>query len=306
MPPIDRSQHQLIELWLGSSNYASNTKRSYRRHVSAYLQFLDDRDLQSVSVAVAARYKESLTDPRPGKPKISTESANAALIAIKAFHRWYTLTRCPPGAINPWGHVLLHKPAPLESLELPLDEFKALQDAAIADKFYGPRDALLLELLRHGLRAGEVLALNMASFRNGRIFIATSKTGHSREIGMLPSMAEYLDDYLSWRQTRGFPWEEDSPLILSLSGRTKGERLSYAALYKRFNKLVQRSGLKTEASPHWLRHLFSSDLLRRGIPPAQAMLLTGHKSAKTFKRYTIAIEQDAAISAFEKAYLENP
>jgi integrase/recombinase XerD len=299
---VTTANEQLIEFWLNSGNYAANSKKSYRRHVGAYLEWLGDRPLWDVTPLLATQYKLKLSSPPPGKPPISQESANAAMAAIKAFSRWHTLTRLEPGAVNPWLFVKLHKPAPLESKEFPIGEFSRLQDIAAADSRYGPRDSLFLELLRHGLRAGEVLALNMQSFREGRIFIATSKNGSSREIGTLPGFDMLMDEYLNWRQVNGFPWEEGGPLILSLSGKTKGQRLSYAALHKRFRLLLKKAGIDEQMTPHWLRHLFSSDLLRHGVPPAQAMLLTGHRSAKTFRRYTIAVEQDAAIEAFQRAY----
>ena len=56
-----------------------------------------------------------------------------------------------------------------------------------------------------------------------------------------------------------------------------------------------------ELHPHQFRHTGATELLRMGMDPAHARLVTGHTDERSFRRYTLAVEQEAAIKAFYRA-----
>ncbi len=53
--------------------------------------------------------------------------------------------------------------------------------------------------------------------------------------------------------------------------------------------------------PHQFWHSYTTELLLQGVDPMHAKRLTGHRSEKAFKRYTLRSEQEAAIAAFYRA-----
>lgn len=293
--------HRLIDSWLMGSNYKPNTQKAYRIHVLAFLAWNGDRPLASISNDRAVRYKLYLLKERqtPKGKGLSVNTVNTILLAVKSFFTWYAAFRMPPGSLSPFKAAKFEKRPPLTRRDLSLENLAKLITAAAQDEVFGPRDVLIVELLRHGLRASEALALNCGAIQNGVIFVAESKTGQSRQVPMLPELEAALDDYLEFCQSEiQYQWEPRSPLVLTLSS-SRHRRLTYAGLYKRFAKLMAIAGV--EGSPHWLRHTFASDMLRKGIAPEHAMLLMGH-GRDAFRRYTIGVQQDAAIAAFHVAY----
>ncbi len=89
-------------------------------------------------------------------------------------------------------------------------------------------------------------------------------------------------------------------LLLSHHNVRKGERLSYHGIYFAIEKIGELAGVP-ELHPHHFRHSFATDLLLQGLDPSHARGLTGHKSEKAFRRYTLRSEQEAAIAAYYRA-----
>ncbi len=56
----------------------------------------------------------------------------------------------------------------------------------------------------------------------------------------------------------------------------------------------------SELHPHQFRHTFATSLMREGLDPTFVRVLLGHTSEQSTKRYTRAIEGEAAIAAFKR------
>jgi integrase/recombinase XerD len=89
-------------------------------------------------------------------------------------------------------------------------------------------------------------------------------------------------------------------LILSHHLGWEGDRLSYHGIYFAVERIGELAGLP-DLHPHQFRHTGATELLRMGMDPAHARLLTGHTDERSFRRYTLAVEQEAAIKAFYRA-----
>jgi integrase/recombinase XerD len=50
--------------------------------------------------------------------------------------------------------------------------------------------------------------------------------------------------------------------------------------------------------PHQLRHTYATGLFRQGLDPTHARRLLGHSSEQTTRRYTQAVEAEAAEAAY--------
>jgi integrase/recombinase XerD len=109
-----------------------------------------------------------------------------------------------------------------------------------------------------------------------------------------------VEEYLEERRSAGEAMTADRPLILSVQGARKGERLSYHGIYFVVEKIGTLAELP-DLHPHLFRHTYATELLLMGVDPAHARRLTGHKSEQAFRRYTLRGEQQAAIEAFYRA-----
>jgi integrase/recombinase XerD len=82
-----------------------------------------------------------------------------------------------------------------------------------------------------------------------------------------------------------------------------GVRLSYHGIYFAVERIGELAGLP-DLHPHQFRHTGATELLRMGMDPAHARLLTGHTDERSFRRYVLAVEQEAAIAAYYRLKAE--
>lgn len=68
-------------------------------------------------------------------------------------------------------------------------------------------------------------------------------------------------------------------VFVNLWGGRVGRPLTYATVHRLVGRLAARSGVDFE--PHWLRHTYATDLLRRGTPVEVVRELLGHASVAT-------------------------
>jgi site-specific recombinase XerD len=147
----------------------------------------------------------------------------------------------------------------------------------------GTRDfAILLILMKFGLRGGEVAALELSDidWRNGEILIRTSKTHEGRKLPLLKSVAEALLDYLR----SGRPSTTDRKIFLQ---HTKPY---HAVTASSISKIVGRRLLKAGIRPkmtgsHILRHSVATRLVNNGASFKDIADLLGHRTIESTAIY---------------------
>jgi integrase/recombinase XerD len=88
-----------------------------------------------------------------------------------------------------------------------------------------------------------------------------------------------------------------SPLFLSVSNNSKGDRLGYWGIYNIVKELAEIAGIK-DAHPHQGRHTVATEMVSRGMDPLLARQITRHKSEKSFERYSKRSLQKQAEAQF--------
>jgi integrase len=236
-------------------------------------------------------------------------------------------------------HVTLHKALkdaaedglintnPAQGLKLPqrdAKETKALSPEQVGALLEGAREdrleALYVVALHTGLRRGELLALrwNDVDFEKGTIRVDESLDQHGafhapkreesrRTLRLTPfSLAALKAHRARQNEERlrvGERWE-DNDLVFP---NTVGKPMNPSNLYRReFRPLLSKASLEDEGFTfHSLRHTFATTLAERGIHPATAQKLLGHKDIRmTLAIYTHATDdmQDAAVDAIAEAF----
>jgi integrase/recombinase XerD len=79
--------------------------------------------------------------------------------------------------------------------------------------------------------------------------------------------------------------EPESPLFLSVSNNSKGDRLGYWGIYNVVKELAEVAEIK-DAHPHQGRHTVATEMVARGMDPLLARQIARHKSEKSFERYS--------------------
>lgn len=143
-----------------------------------------------------------------------------------------------------------------------------------------PRDrAMILVLLRTGMRIGELLATRVSEvdLREKRILIMEAqKTRIGRVVYLSEDACQALKVWLKMR-------DPEKSLLFYGQGRPS---LSYTAVRVMFAKNLQMAGLRSRGySLHCLRHTCASELLNAGMRLECLQQLLGHSSIEMTRRY---------------------
>jgi integrase/recombinase XerD len=168
------------------------------------------------------------------------------------------------------------------------ESFRVLLNAA----YHGAapeRDLALLWLLAHGLRASEVVGLDVGDFDGDRVLIREAKRNGVGTVPIGQEAAGWIKAYLGDRA--------DGPLVLGEGNRNR-DRLTYSGLRQVCDRLSKASGVKFTA--HDLRHTFGTQLMKNGMSAFDVQTLMRHSSPVSTRRYTKAANQAAAEGRFRE------
>jgi len=146
--------------------------------------------------------------------------------------------------------------------------------------------ALVLTLLDSGVRARELLALNVADvdMTSGAVTIRRGKGGKDRTTYVGASSRLALGKYLL---TRGII-ATDAPLFVTL---TTGTRLTFYGLQSLLRRLGAAAGV-ADMGAHRFRRTFAIESLRAGMGLMQLAAMMGHGSLPVLQRYLRFIGDD--------------
>jgi integrase/recombinase XerD len=164
-----------------------------------------------------------------------------------------------------------------EALPRALDPEEVQQLLAVIEK---PRDrAMILILLRTGMRIGELLATRISevNFREKQILIMEAQKTRLGRVAYLSEDA--CKALVVWLNQRDLTKER----LFYGQGRL---RLSYTAIRTRFAKYLEAAGLAHKGySLHCLRHTCATELLNAGMRLECLQQLLGHRSIEMTRRY---------------------
>lgn len=304
--PIDKSGSQprstiedlrslRVEGFLMARSLAVKTKLCYEQDLKRFLDWTDT-SWAEVTPRRVAQFKEYLmrSDPKSGKRVLTDATVYRTLGTLKNLYGWMFRTRY----VNHDPTTEVDKPKLKEPTAQNLtDETLVLIHQVITNSRLPERNAALISVLLHGLRASEATALNLEDYDGQRLVIREAKADSKGAVPLTSIAKSDLDAYLRWRQLKGDVLQPTcTPLFVSYSRRNKGERLSYDGIRKVVEMIEQKTELDLHA--YQFRHTFATNLVLKGMNPYHVMTLTRHKSVQSFRRYTIAADQAAAEAAF--------
>jgi integrase/recombinase XerD len=153
--------------------------------------------------------------------------------------------------------------------------------------------AIILLMLRTGMRIGEVLNITMKdiNFQEQMITIYESeKTGLGRVVYFSNDAAKAI---FAWLQQRK-PGEERL-----FYGKGRGS-ISYTAAWAVFRKYLRKAGLSEKGySPHCLRHTFATRLLNADMHLECLQVLLGHSNIQQTRRYANLTDKKREMEYFK-------
>ena len=188
---------------------------------------------------------------------------------------------------------------PRNSKRLPVcisfEEVEAMLEQPDLEKAEGQRDRAMLEVMySSGLRISELLNLKIRdiSFDRGMINVV-GKGNKERNVPIGDYALEYLNKYINDGRAKNM--NRNSPFLFL---NRYGEPLSRIYFFKQVKKYAFQAGIKTEISPHTLRHCFATHMLENGAELRAVQEMLGHANIATTQIYT-NISSKRILSAYD-------
>jgi integrase/recombinase XerD len=249
----------------------ANTLRAAATILQGFLTFLKNQektDLLAVVHNHLEAFVECLQD-RGLKP-LSVENN---LRQVKTFLRYLVEGKVIPSEVLS-RRMSIKVPKPLPRAMDPLDGKRLL---AVVQKV---RDrAMILVLLRTGIRIGELLTLRVSDvyLPERKIHLVVGEKNRTgRVVYLSVDACQVLQEWMRKR-------EEGKPLLFYGQGRNS---LSYTAARAMFQRYLKKAGLSEKGySLHGLRHTCATELLNAGMRIECLQQVLGHSNLEQTRRY---------------------
>ncbi len=258
---------------------SENTLSSYRRDLSRFIAYLEERQLQ---LADATRHHIAtyvLELKNEGKKAATT---TRHIVSLRSFY--YYLSERSVLAHNPAMFIESPKPEKREPSVMSEEAAERLLEEPCADTSAGKRDKAMLELLyATGIRVTELIMLNMEDVHTELGYIACRGNGLRERLVPFGRQAKSaLEQYLGEGRT-GLLTDREADNALFLNHL--GTRMTRQGFWKTLKKYGERAGLG-EITPHTLRHSVAAHMLGNGADPRAVQELMGHAELATTLKYT--------------------
>lgn len=253
-----------------------NTLEAYSRDISAYLDFLEDKELRHVRPTDVARFIAKLK-----AAGLAPRSRARALSAVRMFHRFLVVENY--AEFNPTSVIESPRvPGKLPSV-LSIKDVDALLSAPSGNSLTDIRDRAMLQLLyATGLRVSELIAIKRSDVNLQAGYLMTSGKGEKeRLIPVGDAATSAIRDYLLVSSANPTLAGERSLFLTRL-----GSSMSRQAFWNIVKKRALEAGILQSISPHTLRHSFATHLLENGADLRSVQMMLGHADLATTQIYT--------------------
>ncbi|MDP2857585.1 MAG: site-specific integrase [Bacillota bacterium] len=269
---------------VGTRGVRPGTQRVYSRHVR---EFLERRFPLGIVLGreLSARDLFLYVTEHAARGRVVT--TKLAATALRSFIRYLVIRGdCDPSLIDAVPCIPNWR---LSRLPRVLSEQQAATVMANLNRAtpIGRRDyAIILCLVRLGLRAGDVVRLSLddVDWRSGILRIQGEKSRRARILPLLQEVGSALVAYV----LKGRPTTNERRIFVShRRGPQKGMPMTGSAIWAVVRRAVRRSGIDVgRVGAHTLRHTFASQMLHNGVDLKRIADILGHCSLDTTFVYT--------------------
>ncbi len=266
----------------GECHLSRNTIIAYGRDMERFYFWLGERNLQALRISELAGYVGWLHEQNLAPASIARH-----IVTLKIFFKYLQME----GIVDQSRAALLGSQKLWERVPKVLSpgQVERLLTAPSVKNRCWRRDSAILELLyATGCRASEICTLRMADLHLDEHFCKCTGKGDKQRIVPIGEKAvQALREYFLYERPLlaefGKVHGEEPPWVL-LSYR--GKMLQRHRLWELIKKYAIISGVRTDISPHSLRHSFATHLLTNGADLRQVQEMLGHVNISTTQIYT--------------------
>ena len=267
----DFRQYLLLE-----KKYSNNTANSYIEDLETFIKyFKNKKSLKKINRNDINDYITFLSN------NLSAKSVSRHISSLKTFYKYLLLDNYV--SVSPVAHLKVPKLAKSLPKILSEEEVDKLLDVKLTDD-YSYRNKAMLELMySSGLRVSELINLKVTDIDFEMNLVRVYGKGSKERIVPLGDYAlDALREYIN--NHRGGLLKKQATDYLFLNSR--GTNMTRQAFFKIIKKQAFEAGIKSEISPHTLRHSFASHLLTHGADLRTIGELLGHADVSSTQIYT--------------------
>ncbi len=257
--------------------YSNETIDSYMNDLYKYYQYIKQKNLNISNI----KRKDIMGYTKYLRQKqLSTNSINHNVSVLRTFYKFLVVSN--RFVTDPIDYLEVPKLRKTLPKVLSYEEVKSLLDIDLINK-YSYRNKAMLELMyATGLRVSELVNLKLNDIDLDMDLLRTIGKGSKERIIPIGDYAIYfVKIYIN--EYRSQLLKENTDYVFL---NNHGKKLSRQSFYKLVKELAIKKNIKTEFSPHTLRHSFATHLLDRGADIVSIKEMLGHSSLSTTQIYT--------------------
>lgn len=264
---------QFITYLKAEEGLSPHTIRAYSTDLHEFFAFLDKKPKSIDNIDIRS-FLASLHHRKLKKSSISRKLATIRAF-FKYLHREGYVKKNPAKLVSS-PRIPVNLPRFLD-----IDDTFSLMDSPKGETFKPARDRAILELLySSGLRVSELTSLDISDLDMTESLIRV--TGKGRKERIIPVGSKAMDAIRNYLPERISIKKKSSALILN----NRGGRLTQRSVRRILVQYSRMINLKSDLSPHTLRHTFATHLLHEGADLRAIQELLGHASLSTTQKYT--------------------
>ncbi len=256
--------------------YSKNTTSSYRNDLEKFMNyFADKKSLKYLEGSDIKEYIQFLSKD------IGAKSVARTISTLKSFYKYLLIDKyVKANPLTNIAHPKIRKDLPKVLSE---EEVDRLLNMPLVD-CYSYRNKAMLELMySSGLRVSELINLKVIDVDLDMALVRIFGKGSKERIIPLGDYAlSALKEYIIYHRPSLLKNKTSDYLFLS----SRGDKMSRQAFFRILQKLAVTQNIKTEFSPHTLRHSFATHLLKHGADLRSIQELLGHSDISSTQIYT--------------------
>jgi integrase/recombinase XerD len=141
--------------------------------------------------------------------------------------------------------------------------------------------AMVVLLYATGLRVSELVGLTLLQLERESLYVRVKGKGEKeRIVPFAPIASEALDAWIDHSRPQLSPSDQ------TLFCNHRGESLTRQTFWSILKNLGEKAEIRTQITPHVLRHSFATHLLEAGMHLRSLQMLLGHSDLSTTQIYT--------------------
>ncbi|MEP0356074.1 MAG: site-specific tyrosine recombinase XerD [Paraglaciecola sp.] len=285
--PTSQADKEQIEsfieaMWL-EKGLSENTLSAYRADLTKFAVYLQQSSAQVSEIQLSNFAQDTLSQYLATRYDggLSERSTSRLLSSIRSLCQY--MLRQKIRSDDPIS--LMQNPKLPQTLPKTLSESQVddLLNAPQTDEPIQLRDKAMLEVLyATGLRVTELISLRLdqVSLVQGVVRV-TGKGNKERLVPLGEEAIEWITRFL--KEGRTLLLKSESDIVFPSK---RGVAMTRQTFWHRVKIYSQIAGIKTELSPHTLRHAFATHLLNHGADLRVVQMLLGHSDLSTTQIYT--------------------